>query len=397
MKKQLIPLVAVLFSGAMYAQVGIGTLTPHGSAQLEVKSGDKGILIPRVSLQSPTDEQTMAAGNIESLLVFNTSTTDALQPGYYYWFDAKWQSLATMTQVEHLVNQIEDHNTTNVSLTVANDHLVLTDSEGNEVSVVLSALQNEEVITTLTKTASGVYVYISEDATSTTIDVPADVIANFQEITNVTEVRAILETIVRETKSNVLFDGSQFTYVDQSGQTQIIDLTTLVQGHQKTVSVTQGTHVLVTPTVNGDHTDYKIDVPAAQGPTATSEATYGVVKEAAQNPTVRVNAAGELFVDRNQLNDIKMVQTNYTIEPSDGVILANANDATLQIELPSPVGAKGRKLTVKKSDNKNTTYVNVVVAGGATIEGESDLYTSLPYSGWDFMSDGAQWKIVNKF
>lgn len=77
------------------------------------------------------------------------------------------------------------------------------------------------------------------------------------------------------------------------------------------------------------------------------------------------------------------------------VVLGNAqNDIT--ITLPSATGIKGRKLTIKKSDTANDTYVNVVSAGGS-IDGETDLYTSLPYSGWDFMSDGSNWKIVNKF
>ncbi len=77
------------------------------------------------------------------------------------------------------------------------------------------------------------------------------------------------------------------------------------------------------------------------------------------------------------------------------VVLGKAT-SDITITLPNPVGIKGRKLTIKKSDMANTTYVNVVTAGGS-IDGEPDMYTSLPFTGWDFMSDGTNWKIVNKF
>ena len=398
MKKQLIPLVALLFSGAMYAQVGIGTLTPHKSAQLEVKSDSRGILIPRVGLLSVTDEQTMAAGNVESLLVYNTTKTDDLKPGYYYWFEGMWQAIATISEVQQtIIQDLDDSNTTNVSLSIVEENLRLTDSDGNFVSIPLTALQKPETVTTLEALDLAKYEYISEDGTSTIIDVPLDVINNFSLITNDVNVRTILETIVRQTKSNVLYNGTQFTYVNELGVTEVIDLTTIIQNNQKTTSVTAGNNVIVTPTVTSQNTDYKVEVASAKGATANTPSTYGVVKEATTNPTVLINQLGELSIDRNQLNSIKTVNENYLVEPSDLVILANANDATLQIKLPSPVGVKGRKLTIKKSDTKNSTFVNVVVDGGATIEGEQDLYTSLPFSGWDFMSDGSQWKIVNKF
>ena len=56
-----------------YSQVGIGIITPDKSAQLDVVATDKGILIPRVALTSSTDKSTIKAGNVNSLLVFNTN------------------------------------------------------------------------------------------------------------------------------------------------------------------------------------------------------------------------------------------------------------------------------------------------------------------------------------
>jgi len=64
--------------------VGIGTLTPDKSSQLDVVANDKGILIPRVSLTSTTDAVTITNGNVNSLLVFNTNTQNDITPGYGY-------------------------------------------------------------------------------------------------------------------------------------------------------------------------------------------------------------------------------------------------------------------------------------------------------------------------
>ncbi|HRS54674.1 MAG TPA: hypothetical protein P5250_08200 [Bacteroidales bacterium] len=71
--------------------VGIGTSAPDASAKLDIKSTDKGILIPRVSLISVTDVTTVTSPAI-SLLVYNTN--DAIingnGVGFYYWNGSTW-------------------------------------------------------------------------------------------------------------------------------------------------------------------------------------------------------------------------------------------------------------------------------------------------------------------
>nr|WP_294782935.1 hypothetical protein [uncultured Flavobacterium sp.] len=83
MKNRLLPLFVVLGSVSVYSQVGVGTLNPSKSAQLEVVSNDKGILIPRVKLTSTTDAVTIANGNVNSLLVYATDAIGDIKPGYY--------------------------------------------------------------------------------------------------------------------------------------------------------------------------------------------------------------------------------------------------------------------------------------------------------------------------
>ncbi len=89
----------VLFSSGLYSQVGIGTPQPNPSSQLEVVATDRGVLLPQVPLTSSTDTQTIVNGNIESLLVYNTSTVSDITPGYYYWDGAKWNRLDDEPQI----------------------------------------------------------------------------------------------------------------------------------------------------------------------------------------------------------------------------------------------------------------------------------------------------------
>ena len=80
--------------------VGINTdgSIPPVSAMLEVKSTNKGILIPRIALTS-TDVAAPITAPVASLLIYNTanagSGTTAVTPGYYYWSGSSWVRMLT--------------------------------------------------------------------------------------------------------------------------------------------------------------------------------------------------------------------------------------------------------------------------------------------------------------
>ncbi|WP_038986819.1 hypothetical protein [Myroides marinus] len=97
-------------------------------------------------------------------------------------------------------------------------------------------------------------------------------------------------------------------------------------------------------------------------------------------------------------NAVKTVAVATTLGAEDAVLLVDASAGTTDIVVTLPVADennKGKKYTVKKLDKNEDGYV--VVAGNvAGLEGKK-LETGLPYSGWDFVSDGTQWQIVNKF
>ncbi|GGG99712.1 hypothetical protein GCM10007415_39450 [Parapedobacter pyrenivorans] len=79
----LIGLCAVSTPLVLQAQVGVGVEVPHESAQLEVLSGSKGILIPRMpKANRPADPA-------DGLLIYQTDD----QPGFYYFTGSAWQRL----------------------------------------------------------------------------------------------------------------------------------------------------------------------------------------------------------------------------------------------------------------------------------------------------------------
>ncbi|SQB27226.1 hypothetical protein [Chryseobacterium jejuense] len=79
----------VFFSVLGYSQVGINTTTPVPSAVLDITSQNKGVLFPRVSLQSITDITTIL-NPAEGLFVWNTNANLVQGKGLYYFLDGTW-------------------------------------------------------------------------------------------------------------------------------------------------------------------------------------------------------------------------------------------------------------------------------------------------------------------
>ena len=73
---------SVLFLG----QMSVGTVTPDGSAQLDVTSTTRGVLIPRMN----TTEQNAIASPATGLLIYNTDST-----AFRYYNGAAWTSIAS--------------------------------------------------------------------------------------------------------------------------------------------------------------------------------------------------------------------------------------------------------------------------------------------------------------
>lgn len=88
--KQLFLFVIIVFANNVYAQIGINSdnSAPHPSAQLDVKSTNKGILLPRITNALPAAVPNPTAG----LLIYDQPNA---RPAYYN--GASWQALAGTT------------------------------------------------------------------------------------------------------------------------------------------------------------------------------------------------------------------------------------------------------------------------------------------------------------
>jgi trimeric autotransporter adhesin len=94
--------------------VGIGTGTPHSSSLLDIRSNNKGMLVPRVNLISETDVVTIAAPAI-SLLVYNTNNTLTDGEGFYFWNGTKWSKLMNRANVSNLAWGVTGNSGTNTT------------------------------------------------------------------------------------------------------------------------------------------------------------------------------------------------------------------------------------------------------------------------------------------
>lgn len=156
------------------AQVAVGNLQPNESAQMDIISSNKGLLIPRIALTNVNDATTIKNGNIESLLVYNTTSNESISAGYYYWFNKKWVRLTTDLDLVDLKN------TTNVSMNVNEGKLIVQDSDSNSVSILLSEINAADIVTTLTKNANHTYTYSNEASVEVVID-PTQVKVSFAD------------------------------------------------------------------------------------------------------------------------------------------------------------------------------------------------------------------------
>lgn len=86
-----------LNAGAQNVAINSDGSSPNAGAMLDIKSSNKGLLIPRVALTGTGDATTISSPTL-SLLIFNTATAGsgetAVVPGFYYWDGNAWTKIA---------------------------------------------------------------------------------------------------------------------------------------------------------------------------------------------------------------------------------------------------------------------------------------------------------------
>lgn len=116
MKKLVTTLSLALFLGQLQAQVGIGTAVPHSSAQLDITSTTKGLLMPRMTQAQRTAIATPAAG----LLVYQTDGT----AGYYSYNGTAWALIGGGSSGWGLTGNAGTNPTTNFIGTTDNQPII---------------------------------------------------------------------------------------------------------------------------------------------------------------------------------------------------------------------------------------------------------------------------------
>src|SRR5690554_4916679 len=242
-------IVLLVFTNIMVAQLGVGTEAPNTSSQLEVVSADRGILIPRIELESTTDQSTIRNGNVNSLMVFNTQTVNDVSPGYYYWYVDKWYKLAT-TAGEIITTLIDNENRTylytsedgtqtliDIPTSVVNDII----NQGDVYTEIINLIDTNETVTIIEDHGNGTYTYYNEDevdangdiiGTGVTIDVVGDVVTNIQnqgdiynEIINILEAESDeLVDLGNGKYKHIAADGSEVEFdVNSVNVEKVID------------------------------------------------------------------------------------------------------------------------------------------------------------------------------
>lgn len=82
--------------------VGIGTAAPDNSAAVDIRSSNKGILIPRITLTSATDQTTISNPAL-GLLAYNTGAGALAFKGYVFWTGTEWKTIDNNTTVNPAV------------------------------------------------------------------------------------------------------------------------------------------------------------------------------------------------------------------------------------------------------------------------------------------------------
>ena len=107
-----IPITLVLFLSLAFTSMGQNNAgindnnsSPHASAMLDVYSTTKGMLIPRVALDTTTSASPVTSP-ATSLLIYNTASTKDVTPGYYYWNSTKWVRLTAGSDANKLYNLV---------------------------------------------------------------------------------------------------------------------------------------------------------------------------------------------------------------------------------------------------------------------------------------------------
>lgn len=293
-KNKIILILAMIGFGTLsHAQTGIGTLNPDNSAQLDITSNKRGLLMPRVALVNTTDNSPVT-NPATSLMIYNTATLNDVTPGYYYW-NNKWIRVGTF-DTGSLYN-----------LTSANSALSITG--GGQLLTAATSLDINGGTDGQVLTSNG-----TNSATWKNFDVTAQIETNAATIINGTNFNAELEKEIKakQTLTSLFYDGGKHSliFTDENNTKTEFEMIDLVGDAQTITNLTVNSKLGTLDYYDENKDTYSLDIGAAvkepwfgsesnKGATTNTENIYtqgwvGIgytTPSAAPNEKLRVNGA----------------------------------------------------------------------------------------------------------
>src|SRR5690625_485171 len=356
-------IVLLVFTNIMVAQLGVGTEAPNSSSQLEVVSADRGILIPRIELESTTDQSTIRNGNVNSLMVFNTQTVNDVSPGYYYWYVDKWYKLAT-TAGEIITTLIDNENGTylytsedgtqtliDIPTSVVNDII----NQGDVYTEIINLIDTNETVTIIEDHGNGTYTYYNENevdasgtiiGTGVTIDVVGDVVTNIQNQGDIyNEIINLIDD--NETITTLVESNGIYTYTSEDGTVTVIDIPASVVENFETI-VNDGPVTVngetfntveeyITHIANESVTIGGSDFINVTGSGTAADPYVVAIEEGAANSMLITDANGDLEWATIE-SIVQANETVTTLVESNGIYTYTSEDGTVTvIDIPASV------------------------------------------------------------
>ncbi|QPH40145.1 beta strand repeat-containing protein [Pedobacter endophyticus] len=363
-------LTCTVFGAVAQQKVKDGSISttnlPNKDAIVELESANKGMLFSRIALEGTMVSAPLSA-HVAGMMVYNTAKTSDVVPGIYYNTGSRW-ILAGAGKASNI-----SYNPTTFEISFLN-------ADNKPVVINLGdVVRQNQTITTLIDNKNGTYTYTAEDGKITTINVPADVINQFEQIANNTTVRQIIQSIVTKTGGNVYYDGKTFTYIDKNGVTQTINIAQIVKDNETITTLVNNNNGTYTYTAENGKTTV-INVPAEVINNFQSIANDNSVKQIIEN--IVKNTAGNVFYDganftyidvngvKQIINIAQLVQANETVttlvKNTDGTYTyTNEKNEKVNIDVIGDavnniVNLGNLYTTIKNLFNKSETVTSLV-------------------------------------
>jgi hypothetical protein len=171
--KKIIPVLLFIAAHnmAIAQNVGIGTTTPNTSAQLDVTSTSKGMLIPRM-----TDaEKNLIVSPAQGLLIFNTNTNS-----FQYYNSVSWVNISHSGIISGTANKVAKFNSP-WGLTAAG---LISDNGAGVAINTTNALPNSSAVVDISSTNKGLLIPRMSSAERNGIISPATGLLIFDNTTN---------------------------------------------------------------------------------------------------------------------------------------------------------------------------------------------------------------------